>query len=251
MRAIEGPLAAVRDIRPESLSYDGPAERLPEVWIAVRAALRGVLEKVTVADVVAGRLPRSVERLPTTRRRGSRTDGRRFDEQGHPSEEEEHHGSDRRTHHAASSSSRPPTRATRERLADTRRRLGRPLTFAEKVLFAHADDPRTIGLDRGVDYGDYRPDRVAMQDATAQMALLQFMLARLPTVAVPSTVHCDHLIQARVGADPDLAAALDVNSEVYEFLRTVSREVRHRLLEAGLGHHPPGRARASTRSPAG
>jgi Rrf2 family protein len=63
MRAIEGPLAAVRDIRPESLSYDGPAERLPEVWIAVRAALRGVLEKVTVADVAAGRLPRSIERL--------------------------------------------------------------------------------------------------------------------------------------------------------------------------------------------
>jgi Rrf2 family protein len=63
MRAIEGPLAAVRDIRPESLSYDGPAERLPEVWIAVRAALRGVLEKVTVADVAAGHLPRQVERL--------------------------------------------------------------------------------------------------------------------------------------------------------------------------------------------
>jgi Rrf2 family protein len=63
MRAIEGPLAAVRDIRPESLSYDGPAERLPEVWIAVRAALRGVLEEVTVADVAAGRLPRPIERL--------------------------------------------------------------------------------------------------------------------------------------------------------------------------------------------
>jgi Rrf2 family protein len=63
MRAIEGPLAAVRDIRPESLSYDGPAERLPEVWIAVRAALRGVLEKVSVADVAAGRLPRPIERL--------------------------------------------------------------------------------------------------------------------------------------------------------------------------------------------
>jgi Rrf2 family protein len=63
MRAIEGPLAAVRDIRPESLSYDGPAERLPEVWIAVRAALRGVLEHVTVADVASGRLPKSIERL--------------------------------------------------------------------------------------------------------------------------------------------------------------------------------------------
>src|SRR5512136_1959211 len=73
-----------------------------------------------------------------------------------------------------------------------RRRLGRSLTFGEKILIAHADDPETVGFDRGVDYGDYRPDRVAMQDATAQMALLQFTLAGLPTVAVPSTVHCDH-----------------------------------------------------------
>ncbi|HEV7862837.1 MAG TPA: aconitase family protein, partial [Acidimicrobiia bacterium] len=103
-------------------------------------------------------------------------------------------------------------------------RLGRPLTLAEKILFAHADDPVTIGLGRGVDYGDFRPDRVAMQDATAQMALLQFTLAGLPTVAVPSTVHCDHLIQAQVGAEEDLEAALDVNAEVYEFLRSVSRK---------------------------
>ena len=71
-----------------------------------------------------------------------------------------------------------------ERVAVGRRRLGRPLTYAEKVLFAHAEDPHTIGLDRGVDYADYRPDRVAMQDATAQMALLQFMTAGLPRVAV-------------------------------------------------------------------
>jgi aconitate hydratase len=114
-----------------------------------------------------------------------------------------------------------------------RKRLGRPLTFAEKVLFSHADDPFTIGLARGVDYGDYRPDRVAMQDATAQMALLQFMLAGLPNVAVPSTVHCDHLIQARVGAEIDLEAALDANSEVYEFLRSVSAKY-------GLGFWKPG-----------
>src|SRR4029079_14071510 len=107
-------------------------------------------------------------------------------------------------------------------LADARRRLGPPLTFAEKVLFAHADDPSPVGLDRGVDYADYRPDRVAMQDATAQMALLQFMLAGLPEVAVPSTVHCDHLIQERVGAETDMRVALDTNSEVYEFLRSVS-----------------------------
>src|SRR3954466_10977734 len=118
-------------------------------------------------------------------------------------------------------------------LADARRRLGRPLTFAEKILFAHADDPGTVGLERGVDYADYRPDRVAMQDATAQMALLQFMTAGLPTVQVPSTVHCDHLIQARVGADADLQNALDVNSEVYEFLRTVSAKY-------GIGFWKPG-----------
>ena len=101
------------------------------------------------------------------------------------------------------------------------------------MLFAHADDPETVGLDRGVDYGDYRPDRVAMQDATAQMALLQFTLANLPTVAVPSTVHCDHLIQARVGADVDMKTALDVNSEVYEFLRSVSAKY-------GIGFWKPG-----------
>ena len=118
-------------------------------------------------------------------------------------------------------------------LADARRRLGRPLTFAEKILFAHADDSATVGIDRGVDYADYRPDRVAMQDATAQMALLQFMTAGLPRVQVPSTVHCDHLIQARVGADADLASALDVNSEVYEFLRSVSAKY-------GIGFWKPG-----------
>src|SRR5829696_157991 len=118
-------------------------------------------------------------------------------------------------------------------LADARRRLGRPLTFAEKILFAHADDPATVGIDRGVDYADYRPDRVAMQDATAQMALLQFMTAGLPTVQTPSTVHCDHLIQARVGAEVDLQHALDANSEVYEFLRSVSAKY-------GIGFWKPG-----------
>ncbi len=120
-----------------------------------------------------------------------------------------------------------------ERLATVRERLGRPLTYAEKVVFAHADNPATIGLERGVDYGDYRPDRVAMQDATAQMALLQFTLAKLPTVAVPSTVHCDHLIQARTGAAADLKTALDINSEVYEFLRSVSAKY-------GIGFWKPG-----------
>src|SRR4051812_21288208 len=118
-------------------------------------------------------------------------------------------------------------------VATARERLGRPLTFAEKVLFAHADNAETIGLQRGVDYVDYRPDRVAMQDATAQMALLQFTLAKLPSVAVPTTVHCDHLIQARVGADIDLRSAIDVNSEVYEFLRSVSAKY-------GIGFWKPG-----------
>ncbi|MGQ0825314.1 MAG: aconitate hydratase [Actinomycetota bacterium] len=120
-----------------------------------------------------------------------------------------------------------------DRVATTRARLGRPMTFAEKVLAAHADDAAAVGLDRGVDYADYRPDRVAMQDATAQMALLQFMLAQLPTVAAPTTVHCDHLIQARVGADTDMQVALDTNHEVYEFLRTVSSRY-------GIGFWKPG-----------
>src|SRR5256885_2268926 len=120
-----------------------------------------------------------------------------------------------------------------ERVAVGRRRLGRPLTYAEKVLFAHAEDPHTIGLERGVDYADYRPDRVAMQDATAQMALLQFVTAGLPRVAVRTTVHCDHLIQARVGAEIDLKNAVDANSEVYEFLRTVSAKY-------GIGFWKPG-----------
>ncbi len=120
-----------------------------------------------------------------------------------------------------------------ERLAIIRERLQRPLTYAEKVVYAHAADPATIGVERGVDYGDYRPDRVAMQDATAQMALLQFTLAKLPTVATPTTVHCDHLIQARIGADIDLKTALDTNSEVYEFLRSVSSKY-------GIGFWKPG-----------
>lgn len=122
-----------------------------------------------------------------------------------------------------------------ERVAIGRRRLGRPLTFGEKILFAHADDPETIGTQRGIDYADYRPDRVAMQDATAQMALLQLMLAELPSVSVPTTVHCDHLIQAHAGADADMAIALDVNSEVYEFLRTVCAKNGIGFWKAGSG----------------
>jgi aconitate hydratase len=120
-----------------------------------------------------------------------------------------------------------------QRVALGRERLGRPLTLAEKILVNHLRDPHGQELERGRSYADFDPDRVAMQDATAQMALLQFMTAGLPSVAVPSTVHCDHLIQARVGAANDLAFALDVNSEVYEFLRTVSARY-------GIGFWKPG-----------
>jgi aconitate hydratase len=108
------------------------------------------------------------------------------------------------------------------------------LTLTEKILYAHlseGDAQKAFG--RGVDYVDFAPDRVAMQDATAQMALLQFMQAGRPQVAVPSTVHCDHLIQAKVGADADLTTAKDVNKEVYDFLSSVSDKY-------GLGFWKPG-----------
>src|SRR6476620_1714964 len=120
-----------------------------------------------------------------------------------------------------------------DRVATAGRRLGRPLTLAEKVLANHLTDVEGQELERGRSYVDFRPDRVAMQDATAQMALLQFMTAGLPQVAVPSTVHCDHLIQAKAGADIDLHFALDINSEVYDFLSSVSAKY-------GLGFWKPG-----------
>ncbi|MBV8982036.1 MAG: aconitate hydratase [Acidimicrobiia bacterium] len=114
-----------------------------------------------------------------------------------------------------------------------RRRLGRPVTLAEKILFNHLADPEGQPLERGRSYSELYPDRVAMQDATAQMALLQFMTAGLPRVAVPTTVHCDHLIQAHDGAARDLLAAVEGNQEVYEFLRTVSEKY-------GIGFWRPG-----------
>jgi aconitate hydratase len=114
-----------------------------------------------------------------------------------------------------------------------RRRLGRPLTLTEKILVNHLVDPEGQELDRGKSYADFHPDRVAMQDATAQMALLQFMTAGLPEVAAPTTVHCDHLIQAKVGASIDLGVAIDTNKEVYDFLRTVSAKY-------GIGFWGPG-----------
>jgi aconitate hydratase len=120
-------------------------------------------------------------------------------------------------------------------VAVTRERLGRPLTFAEKILAAHADDPQTVAWTRGVDYADYRPDRVALQDATAQMVVLQFMLAKMRAVAVPTTIHCDHLIQAHDGAAADIAVALDTNREVYEFLRSASSKYGIDFWKPGSG----------------
>src|SRR5262245_52105667 len=104
-----------------------------------------------------------------------------------------------------------------------RKKLGRPVTLAEKILAAHAEDIATQEFERGKSYLSLRPDRVAMQDATAQMAILQFMLARRNSVAVPTTVHCDHLILARQGADADTKAAFETNREVYDFLRSASK----------------------------
>ena len=107
-----------------------------------------------------------------------------------------------------------------ENLAVVRSRLNRPLTFAEKILYSHLDDPHGQEIERGVSYLKLRPDRVACQDATAQMAILQFMSAGMPSVANPTTVHCDHLIEAQIGGAKDLTRAIDINKEVYDFLAT-------------------------------
>jgi aconitate hydratase len=107
-----------------------------------------------------------------------------------------------------------------ENLEIVRGRLNRPLTFAEKILYSHLDDPHGQEIERGSSYLKLRPDRVACQDATAQMAILQFMSAGLPSVATPTTVHCDHLIEAQVGGEKDLERANEINKEVYNFLST-------------------------------
>ena len=96
-----------------------------------------------------------------------------------------------------------------------KQRLKRPLTYSEKVLYGHLDNPEEQEIVRGKSYLNLRPDRVACQDATAQMVILQFMSAGLPQVAVPTTVHCDHLIEAQQGGPKDLARAVDINKEVY------------------------------------
>ena len=114
-----------------------------------------------------------------------------------------------------------------------RKMLGRPMTMAEKILYSHTFKPATKENLRGKDYVDFAPDRVAMQDATAQMALLQFDTCGREQVAVPSTVHCDHLIQAKVGAKEDLNIAIDTNREVYDFLSSISNKY-------GIGFWKPG-----------
>src|SRR6201992_4414489 len=114
-----------------------------------------------------------------------------------------------------------------------RKLVGKPLTLAEKILYSHLFETPKRAYERGKDYVDFAPDRVAMQDATAQMALLQFMTCGRDKVAVPSTVHCDHLIQAKTGAVVDLATAKDVNKEVYDFLDSISNKY-------GIGFWKPG-----------
>ena len=114
-----------------------------------------------------------------------------------------------------------------------RQLTGKALTLSEKILYAHLFSSSTRTYERGKDYVDFAPDRVAMQDATAQMALLQFMTCGRSQVAVPSTVHCDHLIQAKVGAEEDLATAIDINREVYDFLSSISNKY-------GIGFWKPG-----------
>uniref|UniRef100_A0AAQ6ILV3 Aconitase/3-isopropylmalate dehydratase large subunit alpha/beta/alpha domain-containing protein n=1 Tax=Anabas testudineus TaxID=64144 RepID=A0AAQ6ILV3_ANATE len=120
-----------------------------------------------------------------------------------------------------------------ENINIVRRRLNRPLTLSEKIVYGHLDDPAGQEIDRGRTYLRLRPDRVGMQDATAQMAMLQFISSGLPKVAVPSTIHCDHLIEAQIGGAQDLQRAKEVNQEVYNFLATAAAKY-------GVGFWKPG-----------
>ncbi len=124
-------------------------------------------------------------------------------------------------------------RSMRSRIDTVRERLNRPLTLSEKIVFGHLSSPETEELSAGTSYIQLRPDRVAMQDATAQMALLQFMLSGRDETAVPATVHCDHLILARSGADDDISAAISSGREVYDFLQSTSARY-------GIGFWKPG-----------
>lgn len=120
-----------------------------------------------------------------------------------------------------------------KKLDEVRRKLSRPLTLSEKILYSHLDDVASQDIVRGDSYLRLRPDRVAMQDATAQMAILQFISSGLPKVCVPSSIHCDHLIEAKVGASADLSKAKDVNREVYDFLSSAASKY-------GIGFWKPG-----------
>jgi aconitate hydratase len=123
----------------------------------------------------------------------------------------------------------------KEKQDKARKVAGRPLTLAEKILYAHLWNEPGKELKRGSDYAELAPDRVAMQDATAQMALLQFIHAGRKTAAVPSTVHCDHLIQAQVGAAPDLERSKNENKEVFDFLESVSKKYSIGFWKPGAG----------------
>ena len=121
-----------------------------------------------------------------------------------------------------------------DRVDAVKKVLQRPLTAAEKILYSHCYDPQIKEeFSRAESYVEFSPDRVAMQDATAQMALLQFMMAGKDRVAAPTTVHCDHLIQAKINAGKDLSVAKDINGEVYDFLESVSNKY-------GIGFWKPG-----------
>ncbi|KAJ4417210.1 Aconitate hydratase mitochondrial [Neurospora sp. IMI 360204] len=122
-----------------------------------------------------------------------------------------------------------------ENLAVVRSRLNRPLTYAEKILYSHLDNPQEQDIERGTSYLRLRPDRVACQDATAQMAILQFMSAGMPSVANPTTVHCDHLIEAQVGGEKDLERAVNINKEVYDFLATACAKYNIGFWKPGSG----------------
>ncbi|RWS30260.1 putative aconitate hydratase-like protein, partial [Leptotrombidium deliense] len=126
-----------------------------------------------------------------------------------------------------------PYEKLQKNLKTVRSRLNRPLTLSEKVLYSHLDQPESQEIERGKSYLKLRPDRVAMQDATAQMAMLQFISSGLAKVAVPSTIHCDHLIEAQVAGDKDLIRAKDINKEVYNFLSTAGAKY-------GVGFWKPG-----------
>ena len=122
---------------------------------------------------------------------------------------------------------------TKENVLNFRKIVGRPLTLTEKILAGHLVEMKTKNLDEGAAYVYLNPDRVALQDVTGQMVLLQFMQTSLKQTAIPTTVHCDHLIRANIGGESDTKTALDENSEVYKFLESASSKY-------GIGFWKPG-----------